>query len=344
VTPSLRVIAPGLSTTVQDAGRVGWQRFGIPVSGALDRVALAAANIVAGNAAGAAALECLYQGPTLEVEAGSARIAVAGFGATLEVADGNGEFVRRMAALESVTVKRGARAKVVIQGPGVSAYLAVEGGIAVPELLGSRSTCARARLGGFEGRALISGDAVPLAALTAAARDERRLPDLELGPVDRLRVVLGPQDDHFTAKAIRALLNDTFKIAPISDRMGLRLTGPRLEHAKGFDIVSDGTVAGAIQVPGDGQPIILLADRQTTGGYPKIATVISADLPALGRAGPGAELRFRAVSVAEAEAARRALDAMIALWPQRLEAVRGAIDAQRLLDQNLISGVTDAES
>jgi allophanate hydrolase subunit 2 len=125
--------------------------------------------------------------------------------------------------------------------------------------------------------------------------------------------------------------------------MGLRLVGPRLEHANGFDIASDGTVTGAIQVPGDGQPIILLADRQTTGGYPKIATVISADLPALGRSGPGAELVFRAVSVAEAEAARRALDEAIARWPQRLETVGGDMDARRLLDHNLISGVTDAE-
>jgi biotin-dependent carboxylase-like uncharacterized protein len=342
VTPSLRVIAPGLSTTVQDVGRMGWQRLGIPVSGALDRVALAAANVVVGNSAGTAAFECLYQGPTFEVEADSARIAIAGAGASLEVADGNGGALRRGSALESVALRRGERAKVLITSQAVSAYLAVEGGLLVPEVLGSRSTYVRARLGGFEGRALKSGDAVPIQP-AATARDEQRLRDVPLAPARELRIVLGPQDDHFTPAAIEALLRRPFKIAPTSDRMGLRLVGPRLEHAKGFDIASDGTVTGAIQVPGDGQPIILLADRQTTGGYPKIATVISADLPSLGRSGPGAEVTFRAVSVAEAEAARRALDEAIARWPQRLEAVGGDLDARRLLDLNLISGVADVE-
>ena len=294
--PSLRVITPGLATTVQDAGRVGWQRFGIPVSGALDRVALAAANIVVGNAADAAAFECFYQGPTVEVQGASARIAVAGAGAALELADANGEPVRRVAALQSVALGPGVRAKVAISGPSVSAYLAVEGGIAVPEVLGSRSTYARARLGGYQGRALESGDVVPIGAPGATARDELRLSGVEFAPARQLRIVLGPQDDHFTAAAIRALLQHAFEIAPTSDRMGLRLTGPRLDHAKGFDIASDGTVTGAIQVAGDGQPIILLADRQTTGGYPKIATVLTADLPLVAQLVPGeGEIRVEAV-------------------------------------------------
>jgi biotin-dependent carboxylase-like uncharacterized protein len=342
VSPALKVIAPGLSTTVQDAGRTGWQRFGVPVSGALDRVALAAANIVAGNAPGAAALECLYQGPTLEVAADGARVAVAGAGVLLEVSDAHGGLPRRVAAFESVLVPRGGRVKVVITGPGISAYLAVEGGIAVAKVLGSRSTYVRAALGGLAGGTLRVGDAVPLGVGAVPTRDEVMLAGVALAPARQLRVVPGPQDDYFTPAAFETLLNSPFRIAPMSDRMGLRLAGPRLAHAKGADIASDGTVGGAIQVPGDGQPIILLADCQTTGGYPKIATVISADLPSLGRTGPGAELTFRVVTVEEAEAARRALDREIAGWPEHLKPVAGGLDEQRLLDQNLISGVTDA--
>jgi allophanate hydrolase subunit 2 len=168
------------------------------------------------------------------------------------------------------------------------------------------------------------------------------LADVVLAPARQLRVVPGPQDDYFAPAAVDTLFKHSFRIAPASDRMGLRLAGPRLAHAKGADIVSDGTVGGAIQVPGDGQPIILLADCQTTGGYPKIATVISADLPSLGRTGPGAELTFRAVTVEEAEGARRALDHEIASWPERLKPAGGGFDAERLLDQNLISGVTQS--
>jgi 5-oxoprolinase (ATP-hydrolysing) subunit C len=134
-------------------------------------------------------------------------------------------------------------------------------------------------------------------------------------------------------------------VTPASDRMGLRLPGPPLEHSKGFNIVSDGIPPGAIQVPGDGQPIVLLADRQTTGGYPKIATVISADLPALGRVGPGARLRFAAVTVAEAELARRMLEADIAAWPSRLEPVRPpSLDQDKLAEVNLVSGVVDPDA
>jgi biotin-dependent carboxylase-like uncharacterized protein len=325
-------------------GRHGWQRLGIPVSGALDRVALAAANIVVGNAAGTAGLECLFQGSTLELLADSARMAVAGDGVTLEVTSAPGEQGRHVAALASVTLRRGERARLNIAGPSISAYLAVEGGLAVPAVLGSRSTYARAKLGGLEGRALKAGDLIPLSVPAATARGELQLPDLDLAPAEMLRIVLGPQDDHFTPQAIDVLVQARFKVAPASDRMGLRLTGPRLAHIKGPDIVSDGTAPGAIQVPGDGQPIILLADRQTTGGYPKIATVVSADLPALGRVGPGAELGFRAVTVAEAEAARRALDAAIAGFRDRLRAGPAGIDVRRLMDQNLVSGVVDADT
>jgi biotin-dependent carboxylase-like uncharacterized protein len=345
VRPALRVISPGLNTTVQDRGRTGYQRFGIPVSGALDVVALAAANVVVGNAPGEAALECLYQGPLLEIAAERARLAAAG-GAVLEVTEPGGLKTRQVPALESVTLARGARVRVVMTGPGISAYLAAEGGLDVPPVMGSRATYVRAGIGGRDGRALRAGDAVPLAHNEARERDEARLPGVELGLPDRVHVVLGPQDDHFTEAALQEFLQAAYTVTPASDRMGLRLSGPRLEHAKGYNIVSDGIPPGGIQVPGDGQPIVLLADRQTTGGYPKIATVMSADLPALGRVGPGARVRFAAVAVAEAERARRRLEAEIAAWPSRLESVRTgpSLDQDKLAEVNLVSGVVDADA
>lgn len=345
VPPGLRVIAAGLSTTVQDVGRPGWQRYGVPVSGALDRMALAAANVVVGNRAEEAGLECLYQGPTLEVAATSVRVAVAGSGASLSVsgpADENP--VRVVGACESVSLSRGARLRVAIGGPSICAYLAVEGGIAVPPVMGSRSTFVRAGLGGLEGRVLRTDDLMPLASDECSGKDEARLAGLDLAPAEMVRVVLGPQANRFTDAALSLLTSAAFKVEPASDRMGLRLAGPKLEHLRGADIISDGIAAGAIQVPGSGRPILMLADRQTTGGYTKIATVISADLPAVGRVAPGTELRFRSVSIAEAEALRRALDAEIAAWSSRLiPALPSAPDLTRLYDGNLISGVVDGQ-
>lgn len=338
---NLLIVAPGLATTVQDEGRRGWQRFGVPVSGALDPVALAAANIVAGNAPTTAGLECLYQGPVFEVAADSVRLAVAGAGAALEIVD---EPARRIPALESVSLSRGQRVRVAIAGPAISAYLAICGGIDVPLVAGSRSTYVRAGLGGLHGRALVAGDRVPLLLTQAPSGPDQSLADadIDLAPARIVRIVPGPQWERFTAAAHATLTSATYAVLPASDRMGLRLDGPRLEHTAGADIVSDAIPPGAIQVPGDGRPIVMLADRQTTGGYTKIATVISADLPALGRIGPGAELVFRTLEVAEAEAIRRAQDARIASWHHRLTPVRSAADPGHLMTANLVSGVVDA--
>ena len=335
------VVAPGLGTTVQDVGRIGWQRLGVPVSGALDRMALAAANIVVGNPPRAAGLECLYQGPELEIQSASARLAVAGAGASIELLQGGAVASQRVPALESVTLAAGQRLRVRLAGPSISACLAIAGGIAVPEIMGSRSTYARAAIGGHHGRALRAGDTLPLGKPATAERGDMRLPGVELAPAGMVRIVLGPQDDHFTAAALAVLASATFTVQPASDRMGLRLDGPRLEHKISADIVSDGIPPGAIQVPGDGLPIIMLADRQTTGGYTKIAAVISADLPALGRVGPGAALRFRIIEVAEAESIARAQAAHIAEWQQLLVAANAAVTPEALYDANLISGVID---
>lgn len=337
---TLSVIAPGIHTTVQDLGRVGYQALGVPVAGALDPVSLRLVNAVVGNDPGAAALEFLYQGPEIEVNGESVRIAAAGCG--IEIL---GEPARHVPPWQSICLTRGARFRMGATKGTVCGYLAIQGGLALASVLGSRSTYTRARIGGFEGRALAAKDALPLAHPAAEPATELHLSlPPELAPLERIRVVLGPQDTHFTEAAVATFLAEPFVVSKEADRMGLRLEGPRLAHIRGHDIASDGIATGAIQVPGSGQPIVMLVDHQTTGGYPKIATVISADLPAVGRLRPGESIRFRAVSTAEAEAARRALEADI---EQRARSVRPAGEDVRfneaaLYAGNLVSGIISA--
>ncbi|HEY1246797.1 MAG TPA: biotin-dependent carboxyltransferase family protein, partial [Hyphomicrobiaceae bacterium] len=277
--PALRVLAPGLMTTLQDLGRPGYQHLGIPVSGALDRVGLCAANAIVGNPPGAGALEIAYQGPALVVEADSVRLAFAGGPVAAEVLPDQGAASGQpVPLLSSVRLRRGEVLRIGALAGVAVCYLAAEGGFDAAPVLGSQSTYARAGLGGFAGRALRTGDLLPLRRAQAEEREEAMLPSLDVAPPRRIRVVLGPQDDYFTEQGKRTLLESTFTVSPASDRMGMRLEGPALEHSRGSNIVSDGIAPGSIQVPGNGLPIILLADRQTTGGYPKIATVISADL------------------------------------------------------------------
>jgi biotin-dependent carboxylase-like uncharacterized protein len=312
---ALQVLASTSIAMLQDLGRYGQQRYGVPVSGALDAVSLRIANAVVGNPDGTAALEMFYRGPTLEVAAESVRVAA--IGAALEVVSGGAS--RTVAAGLSVRLARGDRLTVGPCATSLVAYLAVEGGFALPGDLGSLSTFPRAGLGGIDGRPFRKGDLLPLAAATAPERAERRAPKWDLAPPKRVRVVFGPQDDHFTDRARQTLIESAYTVSRQSDRMGMRLAGPALEHAKGFNIVSDGTAPGSIQVPGNGLPIVLLADRPTTGGYPKIATVASADVPALGRLRPGATIGFEAISVADAEAARRELEVPLAALRARLD-------------------------
>src|SRR5712671_2512982 len=299
----LKVLAPGLHTTVQDLGRPGYQAIGVPVSGALDGFSLRLANALVGNFSGSPALEILLSGPTLEVAADTVRVALAGAGASLAI---DAEKPRVVAAGQSVTLPRGEVFQIVPGEQSACCYLAAEGGIAVPLVLGSASTYVRAAIGGIKGRALRRGDVVPLGVACASARAELRLPSpLPATAEQPIRVVLGPQQEYLTAEAVASLLGSEFRVSPAADRMGVRLDGPRLRHRHGWDIVSDAIATGAIQVPGSGQPILLLADHQTTGGYPKIATVVSADLPVVGRRRPGDRLRFVAVTVEVAEGACR---------------------------------------
>jgi len=340
----LEIVAPGLMTSVQDLGRLGSQALGMPVAGATDAMALRLANAVVGNPENTAALEIGYLGPTLTAAADGVRVVLGGKAKLTLLPAGETE-ARPAKPWRSLRLKRGDRLTIGAVEEGGVAYLAVAGGFAIQPFMGSLSTYMRSGLGGFEGRALKAGDRLPLNAI-AAEGDERELADqidYGSGPV---RVVLGPQEDRFTAKGIETFLSATYTVTKEADRMGIRLDGDSVEHTRGADIASEGVVTGSIQVPGNGKPIILMADRQTTGGYTKIATVISADLPRVGRMKPGDTLSFAKVEVAEAEAARRAQEKMVR---KLIDGIRTALpdvtlDLNALYTQNLISGAVDAPS
>jgi biotin-dependent carboxylase-like uncharacterized protein len=306
----LLALAPTPFVTLQDAGRLGWKRFGVSGAGAMDIEALAAANVLVGNPPDAPALEFAHAAGTWRVHATTCRIAVTGGAFRISVGG------RPLPPWHSVTVRNGDVLEIGGAADAVWGYLAIAGGIDLPGQLGSLSTHVRSGIGGLGGRTLRAGDVVPLAADRAPRGHEVALAAAaEAGPI---RVVLGPQDDFFRPEAIEALLEEEFTVSFQFDRLGYRLIGPTLEHAKGFNIISDGVVPGCIQVPGDGQPIVLMRDCQSPGGYPKIATVITADLGRLAQSRPGRPVRFREVAIAEAQLLRRRLVARMADLPDRL--------------------------
>jgi biotin-dependent carboxylase-like uncharacterized protein len=343
--PALRVLAPGLLTTVQDLGRVGHQYLGVSVSGALDPISLRAANALVGNAAQEGALEVAYAGPTLVVEADSVRIGIAGAAAPVELfANETASNATRLETGRSIRLERGNVLRIGTLSEAAVLYIAVEGGLAIEPMLGSVSTYVRAGIGGWHGRALVSEDLIPLRRSSASDRAEVRFNGWTATRPRRVRAIVGPQADYFSEHAIRTLFTSSYRIAADSDRMGMRLTGAKVEHSRGFDIVSDGVAPGSIQVPGNGQPIVLMADRQTTGGYPKIATVISADLPALGRLRIGDTISFEEVSLETAQALRRKLlDEVDDICEHIVPIARteGEI-TKSLIEANLISGAVDA--
>jgi KipI family sensor histidine kinase inhibitor len=290
--PVLEVLAPGLLSTIQDLGRRGWRRYGVPSSGPLDRRACVAANRAVGNSPAEAVLEFAFPGPALraltEVE-----VAVAG-------ADFGPRHNGRPAALETpVHMQPGDTLDFAAPRDGQWAYLAVAGGVDAPRVLGSRATYARGGLGGYRGRPVRAGDVLgrgegrpgPCAAGRGGPMHRRS---------DPIRVVLGPQTGAFSTAAQAAWLMQSFGVTAQRDRSGMRLRGPALGHRCDAEILSDGLLPGAVQVPAEGQPIVILADGPTTGGYAKIASVISADLDRLAQAAPGTPLRFEAVTVTEA--------------------------------------------
>lgn len=296
---SITVLNPGLLTTVQDLGRVGYQQFGVSVSGVMDPRAAAIGNILVGNPQGEAVLECTLMGPQLKFETDEV-IAITGgdLSPTLD-----GQPVPTYAAL---AVKAGQTLRFGAPKAGCRAYIAFAGGLDIPLVMGSRSTYMKAAIGGFEGRKLQKGDALGLRAPVAgyANLHQRAIaPEFVPRPVYTLRVVLGPQDDAFTPEGVATFLGSEYTVTNEFDRMGCRMDGPAIQHKNGGDIISDGIAFGAIQVPGSGKPILMGADRQTTGGYTKIATVISADFRLLAQLKAGDKVRFEAVSVQAAQQA-----------------------------------------
>lgn len=310
----IEVLKPGLQSTVQDLGRPGCQEIGVTPGGAMDHEAAQVANWLVGNDADAAVLECALVGPELRFES-DALIAVTGG----EVAGLPGWRPIRVQAREVLDLQRLAS--------GARVYLAVAGGIVVPRVLGGSGTHLRAEFGGFEGRALRAGDVlrcggVPAPAQAAMSDPERPAvtpwfitpksrPAYSTAP--QVRVVRGPQADWFDAESWKQFRTKPYLVQPQSDRMGMRLTGTPLRLSGHREMASEAVSFGSIQVPPDGQPIILLADRQTLGGYAKIANVVSADLPLLAQLKPGDAVRFRQVSVTEAEEALLARDKELAV-------------------------------
>lgn len=300
----INVLSPGLLTTVQDGGRVGWQRFGVPVCGAMDNYSLRLANRLVDNAPEEAALEVTMLGPRLRFEEPCV-VAFAGGDFPLTL---NGVSVGRG---QAIAVKNGDELEIGAAARGVRGYLAVSGGFDLPEVLGSRSTYVRGGFGGYEGRKLRSGDDLPLRAPAVWLQDmasRRADPWLLDAPLqDRpIRVVLGPQNDVLSREGLDAFFYGEYTVTAESDRMGCRLKGPAVSFREGLDanIISDGVAMGSIQVP-SGMPIVMMADRQTTGGYAKLGAVITADLPLMAQKRPGDMIRFDRVTPEEAAVALR---------------------------------------
>ena len=290
---SITVLNPGLLTTVQDQGRIGYQQFGVSVSGVMDPRSAALANILAGNGQEEAVLECTMLGPQLRFDRANV-IAITG-GDLSPALDG-----QPVPGYTAVAVRAGQVLRFTAPKTGCRAFVAFAGGLDIPQVMGSRSTYMKAKIGGIQGRKLEKGDVIPFrkpAEALPRMEIRRLLPEFVPQSVYTLRVVMGPQDDTFTSAGIGTFLSEAYTVTPESDRMGCRLDGPAIAHVDGADIISDGIAFGAIQVPSSGTPIIMLADRQTTGGYTKIGTVITADFRILAQLKAGDKVRFIQVPV-----------------------------------------------
>jgi len=331
----LRVIAAGPGATLQDRGRHGWLRFGVTPAGPMDRLAFATANRAVGAAPDAPAIEVSLGGLDVAAEGAAFSVAVAG-GSFRITLDGH-----ELPPATRVELEPRARLSIRPGSAGSWTYLAVAGRFDVTPVLGSVATHTRSGLGGLQGRALAAGDFLPVCEPRCLRPSIARVATPWLDrPGNTISVMLGPQDDYFDADQIAVFLTADWTVSARSDRMAYGLEGPRLHHAKGFNIVSDGIAMGAIQVLGEGRPMVLMADRQPTGGYPKIATVIGPELGRLAQLRPGTRLRFAPVSVTQAVAARQA-EAQALMAPLQLEALtRTEFSPEFLLGLNLIGGVS----
>ncbi|WP_242917701.1 biotin-dependent carboxyltransferase family protein [Pontibacter liquoris] len=310
---SLSIESPGLLTTIQDAGRLGYQKDGMVVSGAMDAYALRLANMLVGNPESAAALEITLLGPTIRF---NTDLLISLTGADLSPTINN-EPVKMW---RPVFVAAGSILAFGAPRAGCRSYLAVAGGFAIPSVMGSHATFLRAGIGGWQGRALQSGDLLPVKGIPAEITsfveilradaaaggwqqaDWSAIPDFYLNgvPENVIRVVKGPEYDLFAGSSTEDFWQSDYKVSSHSDRMGYRLNGPTLALATPAELLSGAVTFGTIQVPPDGNPIVLLADHQTTGGYPRIAQVVTADFPKLAQVPPGRDIRFEEISLEEA--------------------------------------------
>jgi biotin-dependent carboxylase-like uncharacterized protein len=330
----LVVTSIGPASSVQDGGRPGSQRYGLVPSGAMDRLALAAANTLVGNASFAAAIEVGPFGASFTARNGAVRVALAGAQRNADIAG------RPFPPDSSATLADGETMTLGFARGGSFSYIAIEGGIAGEPMFGSLSVNARAGLGSPYPRPLQAGDELQTAPASGTAEQRIELPAASEAPI---RVLWGPQDDEFAEETKKLFLDSEWKISATSDRMGYRLEGPVLKHLHGHNIVSDGTVNGSLQVPGSGQPIALMPDRGTSGGYPKIATVITADFGRLAQTPAGRPFRFKAVDMAEAQAEARRFAELLRTLPDRLrnpESVDLNLDA--LHDANVAGHAVNA--
>jgi len=324
----------GPASSVQDGGRPGAQRYGLVPSGAMDRLALAAANTLVGNQLFAASVEIGPFGAVFTAREGAVRVALSGAPRNADISG------RAVASDASATLAEGETLTLGFARGGSFSYLAIEGGIEGELMFGSLAVNARAGLGSPYPRPLQSGDELRAAAASGAAERRIVIPDVADAPI---RILFGPQDDEFADATKKLLLDSAWKISATSDRMGYRLEGPALKHLHGHNIVSDGTVNGSIQVPGNGLPIVLMPDRGTSGGYPKIATVISADLGRFAQIQAGRAFRFKSVSMAEAQAEANKFWELLRSLPDRL---RGAehfdLNIEALSDANVAGHAVSA--
>lgn len=295
----IHVVFSGPRTTIQDKGRMGYQNLGFAPSGFMDRIGARRANLAVNNDELEAVIEFCIVGPSLYFDA-PANIAVSG-----------GDFKIRIGthfyeADTAVHVEAGHTANIITGEVGTFGYVAVGGGLDIPVIMGSRSTNIRCGIGGFKGRALENGDILEMRNPRYAAQNlsNRRLPERKFTRMDEVltvRVIPGPQEDAFTQKGLDTFYGSEYTVSNLSDRMGFRMDGNEVETKNGSDIISDGIVLGSIQISGNGKPIVMMADRQTTGGYAKIATIINVDLPQFAQLRPGQKVRFVPVTVQEAQ-------------------------------------------
>jgi biotin-dependent carboxylase-like uncharacterized protein len=329
----LVITAIGPASSVQDGGRAGAQRYGLVPSGAMDRLALAAANCLVGNEQFAAAIEVGPLGAVFTAREGAVRVALAGAARNADIAK------RPIASDTSMTLADGESLTLGFARGGTFSYLAIEGGVRGEPMFGSLAVNARAGLGSPYPRPLQAGDQLQVAAASGAVERAIDLPAATEGPI---RVVMGPQDDEF-GDTTALFLDSEWKISATSDRMGYRLEGPVIKHLHGHNIVSDGTVNGSIQVPGNGAPIVLMPDRGTSGGYPKIATVITADFGRFAQTPAGRGFRFKAVSMTEAQAEARKFAELLRTLPGRVHDVQNSIlDIEALQSANVAGAAVNA--